>query len=118
MVLATRDVFKISARLICFKPYRHRHRASERTFYGELLWSRISWVRSRVFFNFDVPDVPDDYHVVLPPLPGAIPALNICLLHSEGGARSYRIEDFLELLAGIGVLKGLVCFESYQIHHQ
>lgn len=67
--------------------------------------------------GFEISDVPQDYRIVLPPLPTAIIMHNSIFLHCDVSGRPYKIGDFKPGLQSVGVLQDLKAFGSYQMNH-
>ncbi|KAH7934641.1 hypothetical protein HPB51_029000 [Rhipicephalus microplus] len=59
----------------------------------------------------------EDYEIVLPTLPTGRVVLNTLFLHGDVRERPYRVEDFRDALASVGVLRDVVALGAYEINH-
>lgn len=60
---------------------------------------------------------PDEYKVILPPLPSGYIAMNCVFLHCDVKGRPYRIQDLRDELLRLQVLKDLVSAGPHQMNH-
>lgn len=60
---------------------------------------------------------PDEYKIILPPLPNGYIAMNCVILHCDVKGRPYRIQDFRDELLRLQVLKDLVSAGPHQMNH-
>lgn len=61
--------------------------------------------------------VPEDYRVILPPLPTGDAMKRAVVLHCDVAGRPYRIEDFRQPLEDAGVIKDVSGIGAYQMSH-
>lgn len=59
----------------------------------------------------------NEYQVIRPQLPKGRITLNTVFLHGDVKARPFRVEDFRDMLARIGMLADVVALGAYQINH-
>lgn len=59
----------------------------------------------------------DEYQVILPQLPTGRIVLNTVFLHGDVKARPFRVEDFRDMLARVGMLSDVIALGAYQINH-
>lgn len=62
-------------------------------------------------------DVPQDYRILLPPLPTGTVVYTTVFLHCDISGRPYKIGDFKSGLENAGVLKDLKACGSFQMNH-
>ncbi|KAH8009820.1 hypothetical protein HPB51_020168 [Rhipicephalus microplus] len=58
-----------------------------------------------------------DYEIVLPALPTDRAVLNTLFLHGDVRERPYRVEDFRDALASVGVLPDVGALGTHRINH-
>ncbi|KAM7281857.1 hypothetical protein ISCGN_002018 [Ixodes scapularis] len=60
---------------------------------------------------------PDDYQVILPPLPNGYVVTNAVFLHCDVKGRPYKIQDFRQELQRLDVMKDLAAAGPHQMNH-
>ncbi|XP_077545233.1 uncharacterized protein LOC144158300 [Haemaphysalis longicornis] len=58
-----------------------------------------------------------EYQVILPQLPTGRIVSNTVFLHGDVKARPFRVEDFRDMLARVGMLPDVIALGAYQINH-